>query len=323
MKNLYEKILFSKNYKNAVVVVAVGKKLEKDWKNYSMPNLKKYCSINKINLILIKKPFLEKKSIFYKSLAWHRLLVGDLVKKNIKTVQNICLLDCDILANPFAPNIFKEYQKNKIALISMHKNLPYDYKENRKKISYYRKLFYNKKLPLDSMIHAGVSQKYSSNKLKIQKDYACIGVIVFNVKNHSDLMKKWFFKYKKGFFTTGGMQTILNFEMLNYNKIQWLEYKFQALWANEMAWRYPFLYKLKGKKNKIILDCINFCLFENYFLHFAGGWYENDMWKMYKSFKDKTLLRSAKFFQEYLKKKITPKNYGRILPSNRTDRLKK
>mgnify|MGYP001014297831 FL=1 len=38
MKNLYEKISFSKNYKNAVVVVAVGKKLEKDWKNYSMPN---------------------------------------------------------------------------------------------------------------------------------------------------------------------------------------------------------------------------------------------------------------------------------------------
>ena len=77
---------------------------------------------------------------------------------------------------------------------------------------------------------------------------------------------------------------------------------------------YPFLYSKEYRNNyDLISACIDSSLMNNYFLHFAGSWYEGDMWK-YK--------RKKNFFghDHYLKfnrnKKIKLKGIpvGRIIP---------
>ena len=65
---------------------------------------------------------------------------------------------------------------------------------------------------------------------------------------------------------------------IKYNKISWLDFRFQVMWLLEIAWKYPFLYKLRKKKNDIITDCIEASLSTSFFLHFAGSWYESNMW---------------------------------------------
>ena len=160
-----------------------------------------------------------------------------------------------------------------------------------------------------------IKQLYNFHKLKVQKDFACAGFFVFNVKIFSQVMKKWFFKYKKKIntLTGGGDQPIFNYEAFKTKKIKILDYKFQALWLYEVAHKYNFLYKYKKKKNNYIKDCIEASLAENYFLHFAGSWYEGQMWKMKNIFDEKKQNEIRKF-KKYLqiKAKGTPK--GRVLP---------
>ena len=80
-----------------------------------------------------------------------------------------------------------------------------------------------------------------------------------------------------------------------------------------MAIKYPYLYCYKNKKNLTIKQCIEATLADNYFLHFAGSWYEGQMWKM-KDIAAKEFLIENKQFLKYLKKKSIGKAKGRILP---------
>ena len=68
-----------------------------------------------------------------------------------------------------------------------------------------------------------------------------------------------------------------------------------------MAIYYPFLYRFKNKKNKLINNCILTSLSNNYFLHFAGSWYESNMWENLNTKKDvlkNKLLKKLKIYQK-------------------------
>ena len=54
------------------------------------------------------------------------------IKKNFPKIENICILDLDILINPFAPNIFEFIKKNKINLTSLRKICRLNTKNNKK-----------------------------------------------------------------------------------------------------------------------------------------------------------------------------------------------
>ena len=86
---------------------------------------------------------------------------------------------------------------------------------------------------------------YKYLKLKVQTDEACAGIILFNVKNHSKMMEKWFHLYDKNTksITGDGDQTHTNYHILKSKKVQWLDYRFQALWQLEMADFYSYIKK--------------------------------------------------------------------------------
>ena len=200
----HEIIIKSKN-KNYLVTLAIGGNFYLDWKKYALPLWKKYCLRNKIGLIVIKKDLISKNSEYWKKRQWQKMLVGAYLLKSGVLIKNICSIDTDILINPFAPNIFKQHNENKISIISESFNMPYNLEFVRKKVSFYRNKYYSKKYPLDSSIFMSVKNKYLYHRLKPQNDYACTGVIVFNTKKFSGLMEKWFFKYKGNQNTlTGG-----------------------------------------------------------------------------------------------------------------------
>ena len=75
-----------------------------------------------------------------------------------------------------------------------------------------------------------------------------------------------------------------------------------------MALNYPFLYFVKDKF--IIQKCIETCLMNNYFVHFAGKWIEGRMWKndVYKNIN----LDLYKKLENYYKMKVSGKPIGII-----------
>jgi len=308
MKKKHEVVVRGYNH-NYIVTIAIGKKTLNHWNMYAKKSWVKYCKKNFIGLIVIKDHIIDKSSIKWKKPTWQKFLLGNyLLKHEKKKIKNICYLDTDILINVNSPNVFEYHKENKFSVVS-EIDLPFERLKILKKISFFRKKYYSKRYKLNSSILFTHKEKFQYDRLPIQKNYFCAGLIIFN-KRYFALMSKWFFKHKSNLnnLTGGGDENIMNYEVLNYGKVNYLNYKFQALWLYEMANNYSFLYKFKNKKNKIIDYCIDEAIFNNYFLHFPGSWHEGNMWK------NKNLNKLNNRLHIYLKKKIKAKPYGRILP---------
>ena len=143
-----------------------------------------------------------------------------------------------------------------------------------------------------------------------------MGLIVFNVEKQSAIMRQWFDKYDRNVqsITNGGDQTHINYEIQSWGKITWLDYRFQAIWPWEMAWKYPFLYQKETWGSAAQLACIEAALYQNHFLHFAGSWHESAMWKSACPFADNESNGKAGAYKEYLKVPVTGNPVGFVKP---------
>ena len=143
-----------------------------------------------------------------------------------------------------------------------------------------------------------------------------LGFLFLMSKRTQELLKSIYQKYDKNIesITGGGEQTHFNYEIQNNYKISWLDYRFQAIWVFEMAWKYPFLYDYGRNKNELIKECIEASIFTNYFLHFAGSWYEGDMWKIGGVLESNNMLNQFDEFEKYLKIPVTGQPKGQIKP---------
>lgn len=268
-----------------------------------------------MGLIVVIKDLIEKNSPQWKKPTWQKLLIGSGLIENGFIAENILYLDTDFLISPFAPNIFDVYDANKIAVVSQVKNLNQPLNLTLKRLAFLRHTYFDKAYPLDSALFMPVEEIFKYHNLKPFYNYFCAGFFIFNVANHSKIMKKWFYKYNASIKTiTKGDEPILNYEFQAWNKLQWLPYQFHALWTYEIAFKYPFLFEKKNNHKKLIKDCIEASLYVNNFLHFAGSWHECQMWKTRSFFTGKKKRELVKKFEKYLKKPQVGKPKGLIKP---------
>lgn len=302
--------------KNVIATLAIGDEYYQSWIRFAFPTWKKYCERYELGLIVCDTDLVQKESNKWKKRQWQKLLIGEYLKHNFSTINNVCYLDTDILINYIAPNVFDFYNSDTIGLVSLDKNLPYSRNSVLRRIAFLRHNYYDINYPLDSALFMSLKQVFEFHRLEIQEDYACTGFFIFNVAAHSEIMSTWFSKYDCNIesITDGGEQTHLNFELQNWGKISWLDYKFQALWLYEIAWKYPFLYDFGRNQKVLIRECIEASLFTNYFLHFAGSWYESDMWKADGILESSHQQKKFEEFSEYEKIPVTGEPKGVIKP---------
>ena len=234
---------------------------------------------------------------------------------NLK-VENVCYLDTDILISPLAPNIFDHHIPSKVGVVSIRENLQLDHKEISRRIAFLRHRFYSKDYPLDSSLFISLSDLYATIGRDAQDDEACSGVFTFGVESDREIFSNFFHSFDQSVVspTGGGDQTHFNY-FVQSNKVEnWLDYRFQAQWTYEMAWKYPFLYSEYRDKPKVMRDCIEASLFTNHFLHFAGSWYESEMWEQIKVLDTPESLAMFRDFAEYLKMPVYGKPLGAIKP---------
>jgi hypothetical protein len=160
-----------------------------------------------------------------------------------------------------------------------------------------------------------IEQLYEYQALAPQSDYACTGLILFDVGETSNFLRSIFYKYSAPVFsiTDGGEEAHTNYELLNNFEINWLDYKFQTFWTYEIAWKYPFLYQQKNKN--MIHQCIKSSLWGTYFLHFAGSWNEGSHWKNSKLNCSDEWVNLLDKFEQYLMVEVKGKAVGKITPS--------
>jgi hypothetical protein len=302
---------------NALATIAIGEEYLKAWEKYAFPTWKKYCIKHDLGLILVDKDLLDKSEKHWKKATWQKMLIGKAFKENIEHIENVCYIDSDFLINPHSPNIFAFYNPETIGLVSQFENMPYDDMDVKRRIAYFRHYCYDEKYPLDSSLFMSLEQIFGYHNLPVQNNFACAGLIVFNVNNHFELMQGWFEKYERNIdsITGGGDEFHFNYEVQTWGNITWLDYRFQALWTYEMAWKYPFLYNLRNRKDEIIAECIEASLFTNYFLHFAGSWHESEMWKIENIMTGDHLSVHFEPFSAYNEMNLTGNPVGIVKPS--------
>lgn len=303
---------------NVLATLAIGDMYLDNFNKYALSSWLMYCNQFDLGLVLFDEQMIDINSENWKKPNWQKLLIGECLKKYDKSIANVCYLDTDILISPLAPNIFDFHESEKISVVSQINNLPYPEAVVKRRIAFNRHNFYSDSYPLDSALFASLDQIYGYHNLPSQSDYFCTGVYVFNLENHADMMAEWFYKYPKNIktLTNGGEEAVLNYELQKYGALSMLPYEFQSLWNYEMAWKYPFLYWNRGKgadSDSLIRQCIQSSLLSNHFLHFAGSWYESDMWKMPKIL-DENMLIFFQSYDDYLRKDLTGKPVGMVKP---------
>ena len=101
---------------------------------------------------------------------------------------------------------------------------------------------------------------------------------------------------------------------MNNLSVNWLDYRYQAIWLYEMAAYYPFLYQMTNQNNTdLIKSCVLTSLENNFFLHFAGAWNESEMLLVDGLLEDENY--NNKEFNQYLNKNISGVPRGLILPN--------
>lgn len=301
--------------RNIIATNAISGSYYESWKKWAYPSWEKYCERHDLGLVVFDTYLISEESKIWKKPYWQKLLIGDTLKNNMPEVDNVCFLDTDILINYMAPNVFDSYNPDTIALVSQKSGIPYPLESVLRRVAFFRHHCYDKNYPLDSYLFASLKQIFEGHGLPCQKDFACTGFFMFNVENHSEVMSNWFTKYNSNLQTLdGGTEEVhLNFEIQNWGKVSWLDYRYQALWIYEMAWKYPFLYHYGRNDNHLIKQCIEAALFTNYFLHFAGSW-EGNMWKIDGILQSEESRRMFEDFSNYEKMPLTGEPKGIIKP---------
>ena len=277
---MIKKLLHSKN-QNYFCTFVIGKTYYENYKKYTYPLFRKYCKKNGIGIFVVTNHLIPKKNDYWKNTSWQKFLAPKIIKEKYKKIKSVCMIDSDVLINIHSPNIFDFHKTKSVSVVSLRKNMPYMWDETTRRISYFRNKFYSKKYPLDSAINISLKNLYKFHNLKPQKDEFCAGIYIVS-ENNFHKFYNFFYKFKKGLktITSGGEQTHFNHFVQSKLNVNVLSYKFQAQWVFEMSNYYPFLYNKNFKNKKdIIKACIETSLVNNYFLHFAGSWFESSMWK--------------------------------------------
>ncbi len=305
--------------KNILTTIAIGPKYLSSWEKNAMPGWVNYCKAHDLGLVVFDKADSSTDDPFLKKTQWQKLLVGKKIQSSGLDVLNICYLDTDILISPLAPNIFDGYNTKKFRLVSQINNLPNDREYNLRRLAFLRHTHLDSRYELDSALFMSPEEIFRFHSLPEHKDYACTGLFVFNVNNHADLLYSWFIKYdsKIQTITDGGEEPHINHEIQSTNLVEWLPYKFQALWIYEIAIYYPFLFKNLDDK-RLIRECIESSLYLNYFLHFAGSWNECEMWKVGCFFEENATRSNLDAFKSYMETPITGNAKGIIRPRRKS-----
>jgi hypothetical protein len=314
LKNKIKVILKPDKNRNYIVTTAMGEPYLSNFTSYSMPSWIEYCNRFGLGLAIVDKELINSDDKYYKKPIWQQLLIGKEMQVIDNLVNNICYLDTDIIISPIAPNIFDFHDDTKISITSLRNNLPFSYDIAIRKMAFFRNKYYDQKYPLDSALFISNDNLFKANNLELPKivDEVCAGMYVFNVKKYSDFFEHIFYLYTKDIKTlsNGGIQTHFNYHVLN-NKVNFLSYKFQAMWVFEQAMKYPFLYD--SPSVDMINKCVDSVLLDNYFLHFAGSWHESEMWKSDEILKLKSISMMNDFAM-YLKQKVSGEPVGMVTP---------
>jgi hypothetical protein len=301
---------------NWLVSIAVGEPYLNRWKATVSKSWMDYAITYDLGIVIVVKDLIEKDDTNWKKPNWQKLLIPSELLKSDLFVKIVCYLDTDVLINPFSSNVFDLHKPEKIGVVSLRNNLPFNYDLTLRKLALLRRTFLDKDYPLDSALFISPSDLYKHHDLQVQEDEFCSGFFLFDATEFASIMESWFFEIKSDVvsITNNGDQTHINYYVQSLGLANYLPYEYQAIWSFEAANFYSFLFAQEFKDINLYKLCIQSTLLRVNFLHFAGSWTESSKFSEIDFEINLQFYELLRNYQSYSKKTLSGKPRGMIRP---------
>ena len=140
---------------NYIATIAIGQQYLEGWRKLSRSSWIDYCERFDLGLVIFDQDMAVGFGDKWKKPTWQKLLIGKILESSDLDVKNVCYLDTDIIISPFAQNIFESYDPMCFGLVSLRKNLPFDYDKALKAVAYNRNRYLSRifQTTLTSFLH--------------------------------------------------------------------------------------------------------------------------------------------------------------------------
>ncbi len=304
---------------NYLITLAIGGDYLERFERLSLPLWNIYAERNNVGLAALIEPYEDPGK---KRFDWQKLLVGEALRTSQSDARRVCFVDYDIVPNPFSPDIFSEINPGLVGFVSQRNSLPLGGVDHvLRRVAFFRNKSSRGKYPLDSYLTASPEKIFSDHGLSPFPDYGCGGLFMFDIYSHSTYLEEVFYRGQKGsgFEVNPGEEVYLNHALQSLSELQWLSYKWHALWQFEMAWSYPWLYEKENQTIEKIRDAIFSTISRVNFLHFAGSW-EKWAWEHCEFLNNSKILNELEALAAFHKKQLKSPSLGFIFPCDEKSR---
>lgn len=257
---------------NYLVTIVIGEKYLANWSRIVKKSWLDYAEKFDIGIIIFTEDLLPQSDPLWKKANWQKLLIPKKLIDSQIDCDLICYIDSDIIINPFSPDIFEYAVSNKVGVVSVRNNMPFDFYEVNRRLAYLRRKFLDREYNLYSAQHFSTEELYGYHGFVDQGDEFCAGILLYAPTDVVEIFEKWFALYKSDVksITDGGEQTHLNYHIFSSNMATFLPYRFQAIWAFELAWSHAGLFEEEFREKDNLKNAFFQIFMNNYFVHFAG-----------------------------------------------------
>lgn len=260
----------------AIVTLAVGDGYTANFMANVRPTWEPYCEKHGYDLILLTEPIDRDCDFSVKSVHWQKLLIGLLPR--LKEYGHIVWLDGDILINhAIAPCIVSEMNTDKIGVIDISNvfhRIDHNYNLHVRflLLNYLFARAVDGETPKAIITDGNLPAYY--RKLGFEGNterFINTGVLVFDPDKHANFLAEVYAKYPGDFMDLEN--TPLSYELQANERAEYLDSRFNLIWAQVAAEHYPFLFnpQFAARRHEIARLCVNVAYRNSWFLHFAGG----------------------------------------------------
>jgi hypothetical protein len=252
--------------KHAIVTLALGAPFRKLWREHCSSNWAHYAKRHGYDVICIEEPLDASERARRRSPAWQKLLVLD--QPFATRYERVVWIDADVLVNPAAPSIVDGVPLERVGAVD-----EYACPTRERFAQVLAKLYRYWEMTGSGFIrNETAADFYSAYKLPAHFDAVVqAGVLVLSPQHHGELLLRVYHDYD--YQGRGGVWNLemrpLSYELLNADRVTWLDPRFNYPWDQYKALHFPFL--LNRPDHPRVAETARAALNDVHFLHFCGG----------------------------------------------------
>ena len=255
--------------RKAIVTLAIGEVYRERWLRYCAPLWEAYARRHGYDLFCLTMPLDESPRAIARSPAWQKCLI--LSHPMLRDRDRVIWVDSDVAIHPDAPDIAATVPIEQVGAVDEFSAPTAE--DHRLALRRFNRAWQQQEPNI--VLPETVSSAEYYQQVQLPPRFTQVvqtGVLVLSPRYHRDLLELVYYKYEDA----GGPlwnyeMRFLSYELLDRDRVSWLDPRFNALWMMYKALHEPALLMYRrGEHRAMFLQRLASAYRDNYFLHFAG-----------------------------------------------------